>query len=143
MFVEYYTEETTPIVKRIAKIHLAFEHIHPFVDGNGRIGRVFMNYLLIREKHVPINIKFIDRALYYKAFQEYDANKRTKVMEDIVYKALCNSYHKRLTYLEGKQIITLAAYAKQSTSSHSNLLNKAKRQTIAAFSEKGVWKIGV
>src|SRR3989338_5855385 len=49
------------IIKRIAKLHLIFEYIHPFVDGNGRIGRVLNNYLLIREGFVPINIKFIDR----------------------------------------------------------------------------------
>jgi len=41
-------------------LHLTFEHTHPFVDGNGRIGRVINNYLLIREGFVPVNIKFID-----------------------------------------------------------------------------------
>ena len=64
-------------------------------------------------------------------------------MQDIVGKALCQSFHKRLAYLEGKKIITLSEYAKQEKISHSNLLNKAKRQSIEAFLEKGVWKIGV
>lgn len=64
-------------------------------------------------------------------------------MEEIVGKALMQSYHKRLTYLEGKKIISLTNFAKQQKSSHSNLLNKANRQTIEAFLEKGVWKIGV
>ena len=64
-------------------------------------------------------------------------------MEEIVGKALTGSYHKRLAYLEGKEIITLANYAKQNKLSHSNLINKANRQTIEAFLEKGVWKIGV
>jgi hypothetical protein len=64
-------------------------------------------------------------------------------MEQIVGKALTSSYHKRLAYLEGKQILSLADYAKSSTQSHSNLLNKAKRQTIEAFWERGGWKIGV
>jgi hypothetical protein len=53
-----------------------------------------------------------------------------------------NSYHKRLAYLEGKKIITLGDYAKKTKLSHSNLLNKANRQTIEAFLEKGIWKIG-
>ncbi|CAC9450488.1 hypothetical protein BSPLISOX_1256, partial [uncultured Gammaproteobacteria bacterium] len=53
-----------------------------------------------------------------------------------------NSYHKRLAYLEGKEIISLVDYAKKYKISHSNLINKAKRQTIEAFSEKGKWKIG-
>ena len=64
-------------------------------------------------------------------------------MEEIVAKTLTNSYHKRLAYLEGKNIITLLEYAKENKISHSNLINKANRQTIEAFLEKGVWKIGV
>ncbi|MEK9185915.1 MAG: hypothetical protein AAB863_04020 [Patescibacteria group bacterium] len=62
-------------------------------------------------------------------------------MEEIVGKALTNSYHKRLAYLEGAEIITLVEYGKKNKISHSNLINKANRQTIEAFFEKGVWKI--
>lgn len=143
MLIEYNAESRENIIKRIAKTHLVFEYIHPFVDGNGRIGRVINNYLLIREGFVPINIKFIDRKMYYEAFNEFDAKGKTAIMEKIVGKALTNSYHKRLAYLEGKKIITLAEYAKQNKLSHSNLINKAVRQTIEAFLEKGVWKIGI
>jgi len=140
---EYQAMSHESIVKRIAKLHLAFEHTHPFVDGNGRIGRVINNYQLIREGYVPINIKFIDRSKYYEAFKEFDAKGSTVVMDEIVAKALTNSYHRRLAYLEGRKIITLAEYAKTNKLSHSNLINKATRQTIEAFLEKGVWKIGV
>lgn len=131
------------IIKRIAKLHLDFEYTHPFIDGNGRIGRVLNNYLLIREGFVPINIKFIDRKKYYEAFREFDEKGATVIMEEIVAKALTNSYHKRLAYLEGKKIVTLVEYARTNGLSHSNLINKATRQTIEAFLEKGVWKIGV
>ncbi|CAC9999912.1 hypothetical protein, partial [uncultured Gammaproteobacteria bacterium] len=65
-----------------------------------------------------------------------------KIMESIIGKALTNSYHKRLAYLEGKKIVSLIDYAKKYKISHSNLINKAKRQTIEAFSEKSKWKIG-
>jgi len=143
MFVEYNATPEEHIIKRIARIHLAFENIHPFVDGNGRIGRVINNYLLIREGYVPINIKFVDRGRYYDAFSQFDANGKTAIMEELVGRALCNSYHKRLAYLEGKEIIPLAEYAKKEGLSHPNLLNKAKRQTIEAFLEKGKWKIGI
>lgn len=143
MLVQYQTKDADNIVRRIAKLHLTFEHIHPFVDGNGRIGRVINNYALIRENYVPINIKFINRKEYYEAFQEFDRQGTTTIMEEIVGKALCQSFHKRLAYLEGKKIITLSDYAKQTKTSHSNLLNKANRQTIEAFLEKGVWKIGL
>ncbi len=143
MLVQYQTSDADNIIRRIAKLHLTFEHTHPFVDGNGRIGRVINNYALIRENYVPINIKFINREEYYDAFQEFDQRGTTNIMEGIVGKALSQSFHKRLAYLEGKKIISLTDYAKQQKTSHSNLHNKANRQTIEAFLEKGVWKIGV
>lgn len=143
MLIEYNTASHENIIKRIAKLHLNFEHVHPFIDGNGRIGRVINNFLLIREGFVPINIKFIDRKKYYEAFREFDAKGATAIMEEIVGRALTNSYHKRLAYMESKKIITLAEFAKKNKLSHSNLINKANRQTIEAFLEKNVWKIGI
>ncbi len=143
MLAEYHASSHENIIRRIARLHLIFEHTHPFVDGNGRIGRVLNNYVLIREGFVPINIKYIDRSKYYEAFKEFDEKGITSIMEEIVAKALTNSYHKRLAYLEGKSIVTLSAYAKSNKLSHSNLINKATRQTIEAFLEKGIWKIGV
>lgn len=143
VLTEYDSNTSESIIKRIAKFHLGFEYVHPFVDGNGRIGRVLNNYLLVRGGYVPINIKFIDRSMYYDAFREFQTKNDTKIMESIVAKALTNSYYKRLAYLENKKIITLSDYAKERKLSHANLINKAKRQTIEAFLERGIWKIGV
>lgn len=140
---QYHAEIDQTISKRLATFHLRFENIHPFVDGNGRIGRVLNNFLLLKEGFVPINIKFIDRDKYYDAFAEFDRNQKTDLMEEIITKALTNSYHKRIAYLEGKKIIGLKEYAQKTGISLSNAINKANRQTIEAFLEKGVWRIGV
>lgn len=141
MLATYHGTKDRNIVARIARLHLTFEHIHPFCDGNGRIGRTLNNYELIREGYVPINIAFANRERYYAAFKEFQEKGNTSIMEEIVGRALTNSYHKRLAYLEGKIIITLNEYAKQRKLSYSNLINKANRQTIPAFREKGAWKI--
>jgi len=63
-------------------------------------------------------------------------------MEKIVTLALVESLHKRVAYLKGREIIRLSQHAKTDKKSIHTLLNAARRQTIPAFREKGVWKIG-
>ena len=63
--------ETMNIIERIARFHLEFEGIHPFIDGNGRTGRLILNLDLIRNGYPPINVKFTDRKRYYEAFDAY------------------------------------------------------------------------
>lgn len=59
------------VAEQVALFHLRFESIHPFIDGNGRTGRLLMNLQLIRAGLPPINIKFKDRRRYYQAFDSY------------------------------------------------------------------------
>lgn len=143
MIGEYQATVSEHVVRRIARLHCTFEHIHPFVDGNGRIGRALNNFVLVREGYVPINIAYVNRAEYYDAFRAFDDKQDTAKMEVFIARALTRSYHKRLAYMEGKRIVSLGTYAKERTLSHANLINKAKRQTIEAFYEKGEWKIGI
>lgn len=59
------------VPERVALFHLRFESIHPFIDGNGRTGRLLMNLQLVRAGLPPINVKFTDRRRYYDAFDSY------------------------------------------------------------------------
>lgn len=58
-------------IERAALFHLKFESIHPFVDGNGRTGRLILNLMLMQAGYTPINVKYSDRKRYYEAFDSY------------------------------------------------------------------------
>lgn len=142
ILIDYSSNHDTYFADKIAKFHLAFEAIHPFVDGNGRIGRVIINYQLRRFGFPGIIIRDKEKQLYYKSFRDYEDNRNTKPIERIITLALIESLHKRVAYLKSENIIPLAEYSKKMEKSVTTLLNAARRQTIPAFREKGIWKIG-
>lgn len=71
-------------IERIAKFHLEFEGIHPFIDGNGRTGRLLMNMDLIQTGYTPIDIKFSERKKYYDAFDSYYRDKNADAMTGLI-----------------------------------------------------------
>lgn len=76
------------IITKLAKFHIEFESIHPFIDRNGRTGRLLVNLELMKAGFPPINIKYADRNAYYNAFDTYHTKNNLKPMETIFAKAL-------------------------------------------------------
>lgn len=142
ILLEYSSDLATYFLDKIAKFHLDFEIIHPFNDGNGRIGRVLINFQLLKLGFPVIIVRNKEKSQYYKAFSDYKYDKNSKTMEKLISLALLETLHKRITYLRGEKIITLSDYIKKHKKSAPALLNAARRQNIPAFREKGVWMIG-
>jgi len=142
ILLEYSSDHESYFADKIAKFHLDFETIHPFCDGNGRIGRVIINYQLSRLGFPNIIVRDKEKKYYYRSFGEYRDSKNAKTMEKLIDRALMESLNKKITYLQGDKIVTLSDYARENKKSINSLINFARRQTIPAFREKGVWKIG-
>lgn len=88
--------KTMHIVESVANFHLQFESIHPFIDGNGRTGRLLMNLQLIQAGLPAINIKFADRRKYYDAFDEYAKNGSSEAMTVLVGEAVVSRLREML-----------------------------------------------
>lgn len=93
--------DNTHIVEKISLFHLQFEAIHPFIDGNGRTGRLILNLELMKQGYPPINIKFKDRRKYYDCFTNYHQNNFSpKMLTEMVTIYLEEELEKYISVLE-------------------------------------------
>lgn len=81
--IKNYNSDNTHIVTQLAKFHIDFERVHPFIDGNGRTGRLLVNLELMKAGLPPINIKFTDRLSYYQAFDDFHNTRKITSMENL------------------------------------------------------------
>ncbi|MEA3342868.1 MAG: Fic family protein [archaeon] len=84
-------KENYPPIVLAAVVHNQFENIHPFQDGNGRVGRLLLNNILLKHDLPPVNIELKNRKEYYLSLHEYENNRNLRPTIELMineYKAL-------------------------------------------------------
>lgn len=129
-------------LEKIAYFHAEFENIHPFGDGNGRIGRLLTNEQLdllgLPPIVIPNKSKFDE---YYPALDEYTKTGKIDKLVELFAKLLIEALYRRITKLTARRIIPVAQWAKTNGVGSQSATNKAMRGTIPAFRERGRWMI--
>lgn len=110
----YHKDKKTYFLEKIAHFHAEFETIHPFGDGNGRIGRVLINKQLMDFGYPPIIIpNKSKKSDYYPLFELYLKKNDARGFAQLFALLLLESLHKRITLLTSKKILSLNEWAKQ------------------------------
>lgn len=71
-------------IEKAAWVHAEFVVIHPFEDGNGRTSRMLMNYILMENGYLPVNIESENKISYYEALDEYGKSKNLDPFLELV-----------------------------------------------------------
>ena len=107
-------EELSEVLKEISEInegeeliaaayfHAKFENIHPFADGNGRTGRLLMNYFLLLHDHPPVIIFEEERKAYYSALEAWDERQELAPLISFLKDQAGKTWEKQVTRMENK-----------------------------------------
>ena len=128
-----------PIV-RAAILHAWFERIHPFVDGNGRVGRLLLNFLLLQRGYPPAIILASQRAAYLRALQQADAG-NPNLLAQLVARSVSDTLSRLLIpRLAGDaKLIPLSALATSAPYSSEYLRLLVQRGRLRAVRDGNLW----
>jgi Fic family protein len=99
--VQDFAHDKKHILESVALFHLRFEGIHPFIDGNGRTGRLLLNLMLMQAGFPPINVKYADRERYYACFDSYHRDNDSSPMVEMLTKYAKERLFQMLQILQG------------------------------------------
>jgi Fic family protein len=144
LVIEYSRQDDRYFLDKIAWFHAEFETIHPFNDGNGRLGRVLINQQLIALGLPPVIIQNKSKfTSYYPAFDAYRVTGKFDDFTELLASLLVESLYKRITLLSSPKIVTVSDWAKANSVAGNVAINKAMRGTIPAFRMREKWMIAV
>ncbi len=85
--IDWFNDPTNLLhpIEKAALFHARYETIHPFSDGNGRTGRLLLNYMLVREGYWPVNIRYAqDKERYYDALASYNSEGSADALTSLI-----------------------------------------------------------
>lgn len=139
---KYNASDDQYFLDKIVYFHAEFENIHPFIDGNGRIGRLLINEQLDLLNLPPILIPNKSKnEEYYPALEEYSKLNKLDQLSEFFARLLIEALYRRITRLTAPKIISVSDWAKQNQMSAQSATNKAIRGTVPAFRLRGHWMI--
>lgn len=87
-------------LEKAAYAHLQIAKIHPFLDGNGRLARLILNFMLIKAGYLPISIHAKKKQEYFELLEEFKVNKTQKPFEEYLEKLLNREYDRMIELID-------------------------------------------
>ena len=141
MFNQYRDDYDGHIFDKIARMLLTVKRLSPFLLVNGWVEYFLLNAYMMQSGFPPVIIHLSDKPRIKKAIQHFNHDGTVRELSRVLLHASMEAMHYSLAWIEGKKTVSLSEYAKHSNLSLHALINQARRQTIPAFREKGVWMI--
>ena len=129
------------LIEGLAELHARFEQIHPFLDGNGRVGRLILNLILVRLGYPPAIIYKGDRARYLAALRRADSGDPGPLGEFLARAVLDNLYKFVVPAIAGPaRLVPLPALATNELSANALRVAATRGRLKAAKAADGTWR---
>jgi hypothetical protein len=127
--------------ERLAALHARFEQIHPFLDGNGRAGRLVLNLILVRLGYPPAVIYKRQRMAYLRCLRRADAGD-FGALGELLARAILDSLYKFVVPAVAgpARLVPLAALARHDTSADALRVAAARGRLQATRGSDGQWR---